>query len=80
MCAVFCYQNKMCVTIPWQYESGIFVVSSSHADPLDQFGKLTQQQHTQQHQHANQLPKWFCPNIFRYYVLLHDVVEGEQAK
>ena len=55
-------------------------MSSSHADPLDQFGKLTQQQHTQQHHHANQLPKWFCPNIFRYYVLLHDVVEGEQAK
>lgn len=62
------------------YLACIFVVTSSHPDPMEQFSKLTQQQHQQQHQNANKLPKWFCPNVLRYYVLLHDVVDGDEAK
>ncbi|XP_064640195.1 trafficking protein particle complex subunit 8-like isoform X2 [Lineus longissimus] len=58
----------------------VFVVSSSHVDPMDQFQKLAQQQHQQQHQSPNKLPKWFSPNILKFYVLMHDVVEGEEAK
>lgn len=58
----------------------VFVVSSSHADPMDQFQKLTQQQSCQQHQQPNKLPRWFCPNIIRYYLLLHDVSDGDQSK
>ncbi|XP_074645318.1 trafficking protein particle complex subunit 8-like [Tubulanus polymorphus] len=58
----------------------IFVVTSSHADPMDQFQKLSQQQHQQQHGSSNKLPKWFSPNILKYYVLLHDVVDGEESK
>ena len=59
---------------------GMFVVSSGHTDPLGVFNTLSQQQSQQHNQFPNKLPKWFCPNILKYYVLLHDVVEGEQAK
>ena len=60
--------------------TGMFVVSSSHADPMEEFSRLTQQQHSQQHQQAHKLPKWFSPNILRYYVLVHDVTEQTEAK
>jgi len=58
----------------------MFVVSSSHADPMEEFSRLTQQQHAQQHQQQHKLPKWFSPNILRYYVLVHDVTEQAEAK
>ena len=47
---------------------------------MDQFAKLTQEQHQQQHQHANKHPKWFCPNVLRYYILIHDVLDAEENK
>lgn len=56
------------------------MVSSQHPEPMEQFNKLTTQQHQQQHQHPNKLPKWFCPNILHYYVLLHDVAQANEAK
>ncbi|XP_014675931.1 PREDICTED: trafficking protein particle complex subunit 8-like [Priapulus caudatus] len=62
------------------YVACIFVVSTNHAEPLDIFHKLNQQQHQQQHQTPKKLPKWFSPNIFKYYVLLHDVTDGEESK
>jgi len=58
----------------------MFVVSSSHADPMEEFSRLTQHQHSQQHQQPHKLPKWFSPNILRYYVLVHDVTEQSEAK
>jgi len=58
----------------------MFVVSSSHADPMEEFSRLTQQQHSQQHQQPHKLPKWFSPNVLRYYVLVHDVTEQAEAK
>ena len=54
---------------------GVFVVSTSNASVMDQFERLTQQQHQRQHQQPHKLPKWFCPNILTYYVLLSDVVD-----
>lgn len=60
--------------------SGMFIVSTSHPDPMEEFQKLTQLQHTQQHQQPHKLPKWFSPNILRYYVLLHDVAEHDEVK
>ncbi len=57
------------------------MVSTGHLDPLDQFQKLIIQQ--QQPQPPNRLPKWFFPNgqsIYKYFVLLHDVQEGEISK
>ncbi|XP_018016859.1 trafficking protein particle complex subunit 8 isoform X2 [Hyalella azteca] len=56
----------------------IFVVSSSHgSNASEEVQKLTQQQHQQQHQPhqhgASKFPKWFSPNILKYYLVLHDV-------
>ena len=87
------------------YMACIYVVSTSHLDPLDQYHKLMlqhQQLHQQQHhQHQHQqMPgvvagvaagvagtgrpaKWLFPNIgntYKYFVLLHDVQEGELSK
>lgn len=56
------------------------VVSTSHLDPMDAFAKLVQQQTLQQQQAPTKLPKWFMTNIYRYFVLLHDVTEGEESK
>ncbi|XP_072169057.1 trafficking protein particle complex subunit 8-like [Diadema setosum] len=58
----------------------MLVVSTGHADPMDQFAKLSQQQHHLQHSSNTTHPKWLCPNIFKYYVLLHDNSEGEEEK
>jgi hypothetical protein len=59
------------------------VVSTGHLDPLDQFQKLIQQQQQIQQIAQNSSPKWFFPNVqsvFKYFVLLHDVQEGEISK
>ena len=60
------------------------MVSTGHLDPLDQFQKLIiQQQQTIQQASQNSSPKWFFPNVqsvFKYFVLLHDVQEGEISK
>ncbi|XP_076111682.1 trafficking protein particle complex subunit 8-like isoform X2 [Mytilus galloprovincialis] len=58
----------------------VFVVSSGHTDPLSMFNSLVNQQSTQQTQNPSKIPRWFCPGTLRYYVLLHDVIEGEDAK
>lgn len=58
----------------------VFVVSSGHSDPLSMFNSLVNQQSTQQTQNPSKIPRWFCPGTLRYYVLLHDVIEGEDAK
>ncbi|KAL4234283.1 Trafficking protein particle complex 8 [Mactra antiquata] len=41
---------------------------------------LSSSQQQQQSQFPNKLPLWFSPNILKYYVLLHDVVEAEASK
>ncbi|XP_060558094.1 trafficking protein particle complex subunit 8-like isoform X2 [Ruditapes philippinarum] len=58
----------------------IFVVSSNHTDPLAMLQTLSSSQQQQQSQFPNKLPHWFCPNILKYYVLVHDVVEAEASK
>ncbi|KAH3773006.1 hypothetical protein DPMN_174354 [Dreissena polymorpha] len=60
--------------------SGIFVVSSSHPEPLAMLHTLSNTQQQQQSQFPNKLPQWFSPNILKYYVLVHDMVEAEAAK
>ena len=47
---------------------------------MDQFTKLSQQQHHIQHSAKGNSPKWLCPNIFKYFVLVHDNTEGEEEK
>lgn len=55
----------------------VFVVSSSHIDPLGVFSQLvTKQKQSEQSKH----PKWLSPHVYYYYVLLHDVSEGNDQK
>ena len=59
---------------------GIFVVSSNHPDPLAMLQTLSSSQQQQQSQFPHKLPQWFCPNILKFFVILHDVVEAEAQK
>lgn len=57
------------------------MVSTGHLDPLDQFQKLVNQEQTDSGQVGSK--KWFFPNfmnVYKYFVLLHDVQEGEISK
>ncbi|XP_069477067.1 trafficking protein particle complex subunit 8 isoform X2 [Ambystoma mexicanum] len=58
----------------------MLVVSSSEPEPVDQFLKLSQEQHRIQHSSDYSYPKWFIPNTLKYYVLLHDVGSGEEQR
>ncbi|XP_067834095.1 trafficking protein particle complex subunit 8 isoform X1 [Heptranchias perlo] len=62
------------------YLACMLVVSSRDPDPVDQFLKLSQEQHRIQHSSDYAYPKWFIPNTLKYYVLLHDVSEGEEQR
>ncbi|XP_073535307.1 trafficking protein particle complex subunit 8 isoform X2 [Phyllobates terribilis] len=61
------------------YLACMLVVSSHEPEPVDQFLKLSQEQHRIQHNNDYSYPKWFTPNTLKYYVLLHDV-SGEDEK
>ncbi|CDW56355.1 Trafficking protein particle complex subunit 8 [Trichuris trichiura] len=65
------------------YVGCLFVVSTSEQNPKERINRLVQQQHSLQHQTGKHevyersaemysMPKWFCPNIFKYYLLIHD--------
>lgn len=56
------------------------MVSSSEATPTEQFLKLSQEQHRIQHSGDYANPKWFIPNTLKYYVLLHDMSEGDEQR
>jgi len=60
--------------------AGLLVVSSTETVPVEQFLKLSQEQHRIQHSGDYTNPKWFIPNTLKYYVLLHDMSEGEEQR
>lgn len=60
--------------------AGLLVVASTEAVPVEQFLKLSQEQHRIQHSGEYTYPKWFIPNTLKYYVLLHDINEGEEQR
>ncbi|XP_066481458.1 trafficking protein particle complex subunit 8 isoform X3 [Tiliqua scincoides] len=62
------------------YVACMLVVSSSEPEPVEQFLKLSQEQHRIQHSSEYSYPKWFIPNTLKYYVLLHDVSAGEEQR
>ncbi|KAJ8276838.1 hypothetical protein GJAV_G00068480 [Gymnothorax javanicus] len=62
------------------YLACMLVVSSREASPVDQFLKLSQEQHRIQHSGDYSFPKWFIPNTLKYYVLLHDISEGDEQR
>ncbi|CAL9696434.1 unnamed protein product [Knipowitschia caucasica] len=62
------------------YLACLLVVSSSETVPFEQFLKLSQEQHRVQHSGEYSAPKWFIPNTLKYYVLLHDVSQGDDHR
>uniref|UniRef100_A0A3B5A3T8 Trafficking protein particle complex 8 n=1 Tax=Stegastes partitus TaxID=144197 RepID=A0A3B5A3T8_9TELE len=62
------------------YLACLLVVSSTEAVPVEQFLKLSQEQHRIQHSGEYTNPKWFIPNTLKYYVLLHDASEGDEQR
>lgn len=62
------------------YLACLLVVSSSETVPFEQFLKLSQEQHRVQHSGEYSAPKWFIPNTLKYYVLLHDVSQGDEQR
>ncbi|XP_061152992.1 trafficking protein particle complex subunit 8 isoform X5 [Syngnathus typhle] len=62
------------------YLACLLVVSSGEAAPVEQFVKLSQEQHRIQHSGDFTKPKWFIPNTLKYYVLLHDVGQGDERR
>ncbi|KAM4028317.1 trafficking protein particle complex subunit 8 isoform 2-T2 [Anomaloglossus baeobatrachus] len=62
------------------YLACMLVVSSHEPEPVDQFLKLSQEQHRIQHSNDYSYPKWFTPNTLKYYVLLHDVSGGDEKR
>ncbi|KAM4688318.1 trafficking protein particle complex subunit 8 isoform 2-T3 [Discoglossus pictus] len=62
------------------YLACMLVVSSHEPEPVEQFLKLSQEQHRIQHSNDYSYPKWFTPNTLKYYVLLHDVSGGEEQR
>ncbi|KAF5273376.1 hypothetical protein FQR65_LT04668 [Abscondita terminalis] len=58
----------------------ILVVSSSEANPIDAVTRLNQNLNQIQNVIPNKLPKWFNSSVFRYYVIVHDNVEGDVNK
>ncbi|XP_060029646.1 trafficking protein particle complex subunit 8 isoform X2 [Erinaceus europaeus] len=62
------------------YLACMLVASSSEAEPMEQFSKLSQEQHRIQHNNDYSYPKWFIPNTLKYYVLLHDVSAGDEQR
>uniref|UniRef100_A0A8C5M9Z8 Trafficking protein particle complex subunit 8 n=1 Tax=Leptobrachium leishanense TaxID=445787 RepID=A0A8C5M9Z8_9ANUR len=62
------------------YLACMLVVSSHEPEPVEQFLKLSQEQHRTQHSNEYSYPKWFTPNTLKYYVLLHDVSVGDEQR
>ncbi|XP_028258909.1 trafficking protein particle complex subunit 8 [Parambassis ranga] len=62
------------------YLACLLVVSSTEAVPVEQFLKLSQEQHRIQHSGEYTNPKWFTPNTLKYNVLLHDMSEGDEQR
>lgn len=58
------------------------MVSTKHPDPMHAFAALSSRQNSIQNSTDNQKTSyhWFDQSTFKYYVLLHDVSDGDDAK
>lgn len=54
----------------------LLVVSSADNNPMESMIQLAQTLNQMQVVTPTKLPKWFNGNVLRYYVLIHDNVEG----
>ncbi|XP_064466657.1 trafficking protein particle complex subunit 8-like isoform X2 [Ornithodoros turicata] len=57
----------------------IFVVASSQPSPQEEIQRLAQSQHHCQ-LNGSHHSRWFFPHVLKYYVLLHDVAQGDLTK
>ncbi|XP_077463762.1 trafficking protein particle complex subunit 8-like [Stigmatopora argus] len=62
------------------YLACLLVASSGEAAPVERLAELSQEQHRIQHSGDYATPKWFIPNTLKYYVLLHDVAQGDRQR
>lgn len=60
----------------------MLVVSSSDSDPIKSFSDISQQQNHIQHGDtgSGNTLRWMTPNTMKFYVLIHDVIEGDITK
>ncbi|CAH1153382.1 unnamed protein product [Phaedon cochleariae] len=57
----------------------ILVVSSSDNNPVETVEKLAQSLNQLHSREPGKLPKWFSSNILKYYVIVHDNIEGDMT-
>ena len=67
------------VSFPNKY-SGILVVSSVENNPSETLQHMSLQLQQLQNIAPAKLPKWFGPGVLRYYVLVHDAMDGDNDK
>ena len=58
----------------------MLVVSSAENNPAEALQYMGLQLQQLQNVTPGKLPKWFGPSILRYYVLVHDAVDGDNDK
>uniref|UniRef100_A0A1B6D9P4 Trafficking protein particle complex subunit 8 n=1 Tax=Clastoptera arizonana TaxID=38151 RepID=A0A1B6D9P4_9HEMI len=58
------------------YLACVLVVSSQELSPMDNFIQMISQLQQMQNISPSKLPKWFSSSVLKYYVLLHDNIEG----
>lgn len=54
----------------------LLVVASSDQNPAETMVQLAQSLNQMQNTAPGKLPKWFNCNVLKYYVVLHDILEG----
>lgn len=59
------------------FSACIIVVSSTDNNPEETFEKLGQSFNQPQIREPGKLPKWFNPNVLKYFVVLHDITDGD---
>ncbi|KAG5890112.1 hypothetical protein JTB14_005243 [Gonioctena quinquepunctata] len=57
----------------------LLVVSSTDNSPTETFEKLSQSLNQVHSREPGKLPKWFNSSILKYYVIVHDNVDGDMA-
>ncbi|KAK7889001.1 hypothetical protein WMY93_024561 [Mugilogobius chulae] len=82
------YQLSFTGTTPWfeaYREAFLQTMPSSDHEFLNHYlasvpQPLSQEQHQVQHSGEYSSPKWFIPNTLKYYVLVHDVSQGDDHR
>nr|CAD7396556.1 unnamed protein product [Timema cristinae] len=59
---------------------GVLVAASTEGNPAELLQHMSQQLQQLQNLTPAKLPKWFSPGVMRYYVLVHDITDGDSAK